>query len=451
VPLNQSDAKDLVRELLEVRGEEMVILDTFHDYVRGSQMHPVAMDGMPSEVYKFVELSRINVVDLVIEVMAQSLYVDGYRPNVPDATAQEESMGWLAWQANKLDSRQTAVARGAFTYGVSYVMVLPSEGPVPTMRGYSPRKLTVVYGDDPDWPYAALHVEPNGDHEFTYTLYDAEAAYRFTSEGGLQHVETNEYGGSTGDVCPVVRFLNIEDLDDETTSEVERLIPVQDQIDVTTFGLMVAQHYQAFLQRYVIGWEAKTEAERMKASASRLWTFDDPEVKVGQFQQAQLDGYLRSREDTVQLMAVISQTPPHHLLGELINLSAEALAAAEAGHRRKINQRQTTLGESWEQALALAELEMGVAQAEVDAQVRWRDTEARSLAQTVDALGKMAQMLGIPPEALWEKIPGVTQQDLQLFRQLASEADALTQLTGILEQQLAPVPPAPAEVPPPAA
>lgn len=444
MPMSPADARDLIREILEIRQEDEGSLELYHDYVRGSQSHPVAMDGMPNELIKFISLARINVVDLVVEVMAQSLYVDGYRPNIPDSGATEESMGWLAWQANKLDSRQTAVARGAFTYGVSYVLVLPGD-PIPSMRGYSPRKMTVVYGDDPDWPYAALHVEPNGQWE-TLTLYDAEAAYRFTTENGFEHVETSEYGGSTGGVVPVVRFLNVEDLDDETTSEVERLIPVQDQIDVTTFGLMVAQHYQAFLQRYVIGWEAKSETERMKASASRLWTFDDPEVKVGQFQQAQLDGYLRSREDTVQLMAVISQTPPHHLLGELINLSAEALAAAEAGHRRKINQRQTTLGESWEQALALAELEMGIPEAEVDAQVRWRDTEARSLSQTVDALGKMAQMLGIPPEALWERIPGVTQQDLQLFKSLAAKADVIGQLTAALSGQTVPEPEAAPDV-----
>lgn len=448
MPLSQAAAKDLIEELIQIRQEDMAGLELYHDYLRGFQSHPSSSDwnGMPAEVTKFVQLSRINIVDLVVEVMAQSLYVDGYRPNVPDANAIEESAGWLVWQANRMDSRQAAVHRGAFTYGIAYAMVLPGD-PVPVIRGYSPRKLTVVYGDDPDWPYAAMLTEENGQY-WTHTLYDAEASYTFTTEGGLSHVTTQEYEESTGGVCPVVRFLNIEDLDDETLSEVERLIPIQDQVDVTTFGLIVAQHYQAFLQRYVVGWEAKSEVEYLKANASRLWTFDDPDVKVGQFQQAQLDGYLRSREDTVQLGAVISQTPPHHLLGELINLSAEALAAAEAGHRRKITMRQVTLGESWEQVLALAELQLGVSEAEVTAQVRWKDTEARSLAQTVDALGKISQMLGVPAEALWERIPGVTQQDLQLFRSLASQADALTQLTGILDSQLAPAPPpAPAPAP----
>jgi len=451
MPLSGAAAKDLLEEMLQIRQADAPGLETYHSYVRGAQPHPVSLEGVPPEAVRFIDQSRVNIVDLVVEVMAQSLYVDGYRPNVADVGAIDEAAGWEAWQANKLDSRQVAVHRGAFTYGISYVLVLPGESGMPSIRGYSPRKLTVAYGDDPDWPFAAVLAEANGEH-MSYTLYDSEAAYRFTTEGGLVAVESEPLG-ETGGVCPVVRFLNVEDLDDETLSEVDRLIPIQDQIDTTTFELQVAQHFQAFLQRYIIGWTPESVPEQMKAMASRMWTFADADVQVGQFQQAQLDGYLRSREESVQLGAIVSQTPPHHLLGELINLSAEALAAAESGHRRKINQRQTTLGEAWEQVLELAELMMGAPVPEESAQVRWRDTEARSLAQTVDALGKMAQMLDIPPEALWERIPGVTQQDLQLFKQLASQADALTQLTGILEAQLAPAPPngqptAPVGVPP---
>ncbi len=429
--LHKHAAKDLIEEILVIRDKELPTMNQLNAYRAGNQDHPVAViQGMPPELARFVDLSRINMVDLVVEVLTQSLYVDGYRPNVAEAGSTEESPGWLVWQANKMDSRQTAVHRGIFTYGTSYVSVLPGE-PVPVLKGHSPRGMTVVYSDNQDWPFAALQVEANGEDEFTYTLYTSEAVFTFTSEGGLEFVTVEDHDL---EVVPVVRFVNIEDLDDELTSEVSRMVPIQDQIDVTTFSLMVAQHYQAFIQRYVIGWEATSEVERQKATASRLWTFDDPDVQVGQFTQADLSGYLASREDTVQLGAVVSQTPPHHLLGQLINLSAEALAAAEAGHRRKINQRQTTFGESWEQVLALAEVEMGLTP-DVSSQVRWRDTEARSLAQTVDALGKMAEMLGIPPEALWERIPGATQQDIQLWKQLAAQADSLGALTDLLAGQ----------------
>jgi hypothetical protein len=48
--------------------------------------------------------------------------------------------------------------------------------------------------------------------------------------------------------------------------------------------------------------------------------------------------------------------------------------------------------------------------------------EIRSMAQAVDALGKAAQMLGIPAEGLWHQIPGVEASDVQEWHRLKDEA-----------------------------
>jgi len=215
-------------------------------------------------------------------------------------------------------------------------------------------------------------------------------------------------------------------------------------MDITTFGLLVAQHYQAFRQRYIIGWTSDDENEKQRAAASRMLTFDDPDIKIGEFGQVDLSGYLDSRESTVKFMGIVSQTPPHSLLGEMANLAAEALAAAEAGQRRKIGERETGQGESFEQYLNLAGRMAGL---EVDdsAQVRWRDTEARSLAQVVDALGKMATMLGIPPQELWERVPGVSQQDVERWKATAAGGDSLAGLTDMLDRQMGSVDPSEAK------
>lgn len=47
---------------------------------------------------------------------------------------------------------------------------------------------------------------------------------------------------------------------------------------------------------------------------------------------------------------------------------------------------------------------------DVSSEVKWADATARSFAQTVDGLGKLAQMLDIPGEVLWEDIPGWSRQ-----------------------------------------
>jgi predicted nuclease of predicted toxin-antitoxin system len=136
---------------------------------------------------------------------------------------------------------------------------------------------------------------------------------------------------------------------------------------------------------------------------------------------------VKARDADIRDLAAVSQTPPHHLLGQMANLSAEALAAAEAGLSRKVEERKHSFGEAHEQVLRKAGEMLGQ-QVEPDAEVRWRDMESRSLAQVADALGKLATMLGVPPQALWERIPGVTQQDVEKWKQLAEENDSLAGL-----------------------
>jgi hypothetical protein len=66
--------------------------------------------------------------------------------------------------------------------------------------------------------------------------------------------------------------------------------------------------------------------------------------------------------------------------------------------------------------------------ADFDSQVRWADTESRSLGQVADALGKLAEMLHVPAEMLWEKIPGWTDQDVDRAKALAEQGGSLDAL-----------------------
>jgi hypothetical protein len=65
----------------------------------------------------------------------------------------------------------------------------------------------------------------------------------------------------------------------------------------------------------------------------------------------------------------------------------------------------------------------------------WRDTESRSLAQVADALGKLVMSLGVPPQELWEKIPGVTQSEVRRWKAAASDGDLTTQFAELLNRQ----------------
>jgi hypothetical protein len=438
-------------------------LDVIRRYWVGKQPLPAVLpSATPKEVKQLALMARVNICKIVVESLTQSMFVDGFR-------AKDDSQNhgsWRVWQANKMDARQTGIHSAAFAYRASYAVVLPGN-PHPVIRGVGPRQMCVVYGEDPDWPMWALERMGRG----VWRLYDDEAVY-FLSEkpqmigdpqpGHFTFLEARPHGLG---VTPVVRFLDDIDLDAEdevegdgtalgqlndrpTGGQIAPLMAIQDQIDFTTFGLLVAQHYSAFRQRYIIGWVTDDEAEKMKAAASTMWMFapdqeDDesgdtepPEIKVGEFGQTDLSGFLESREASIKYAATLSQTPVHELIGELVNLSAEALAAVEAGRDRKVDARQTLMGESHEQVLWLAgRASKPRIEIPEDAQVQWRDTSARAFAAIVDGLGKLVTMLGIPPQELWSKVPGATRQDVESWKAAAEQGDAYKVLADMLERQ----------------
>ncbi len=100
-----------------------------------------------------------------------------------------------------------------------------------------------------------------------------------------------------------------------------------------------------------------------------------------------------------------------------------------------VGERKTGMSESHEQTLGLAVERMGGAPLPVDAEMVYRDTSARAFGAVVDGLGKLSQMLQVPPQELWEKIPGTTKQEIGRWKKAFAEGDALTQMNMMLEQQ----------------
>lgn len=450
--------------LLDVQEKERFDLDVLRRYATGKQALPLVIpQDAPREVHEMARISRINLIAIVINSLVESLYVDNLRVTIDEAAEGEPSTPeqvtapiWETWQVNKLDRAQSGLYRAVFTYGYAY-MVLTRGRPAPVARPMSPRIMTALYGDDPDWPVLALErrKRPN-----TFRLYDETMVYELGYDPGKKRFALLAEGDHGSPYCPVVRYRDVEDLDlddepisqqvarfgsrgdnmtDMVAGQVAPLMTLQDQSDVTTFALKSAEWYSAFRQRWVIGWTPANAGDKVKSAASQLWTFDNEpeEVKLGEFSQTTLDGYLASRKDTARFAASLSQTPVHELIGDLVNLSAEALAAAEAGRDRKVDERKTGLGESHEQ-LATA---MGVLQGvdvPDDLEVVWRDTSARAFGAMVDGLGKLAAQLQIPAEALWERVPGATYQDVRRWKTMQAEGDSMDALTGLLDRQAAP-------------
>lgn len=467
--MNRHQALAAAREILNgPRAEEAKRLTRIAEAMDPNRPPTVILPDDPPETAKRLALkARTNYLPLIVSTFAQVLSVVGYRSEGSD----ENSPGYLAWQRNRMDARQYGLHDSALRYGAAYATVLPggvtspahgASEQIPVIRAMSPRQMTAVYADtDDEWPLLALHVDGP-----VVRLYDETDVHFLGIEqqrvsglgtrpvsdplspqsaplvlGSLEWIESRRHGVTSGGqpVCPAVRYRDSMLLaGEEMFGIVEPLITIQDRLDETVFGGLVAQYAQAFARQYVIGWIPKNQQDRLKHRASNVWTFEDPDVKVGQLSPTDSRPYLDAASAAKRDLAALSQVPAQALGdSDFVNVAADVLTSLEAAKERRADQIGESLGESHEQLLRTCAELMGDEAGAVDwgAEVRWKDATARSIAATMDALGKMVSMLQVPAEAVWERIPGVTDGDLARFREAATSGDTLAQLSRMIDQQ----------------
>lgn len=427
-PLDEEDLRRLISDMWRMHLEERLWLDRIYEYTKGLRGVPEVPENAGREVKDLAKLSVKNVLGGIRDTWTRNLSVVGYRRS----TARENDPAWASWQRNRMDARQKEVHKPAVTYGAAYLRVLRPEGGSPVWTPRSPRQLLAMYQDPSldEWPEYTLEtwVDKSGakpvrrgllmDDVYMYPFglgaiptSDANASLPITP---AEFDEPEEHGATYGGepVCPVIRFVNDRDADDQIIGEIAALILDQQAINSVNFDRLLVSRFGAQPQKVITGWSGTTD-EELKASARRVWTFEDPDVKAYTLSGAGVSGYtelIDSMKADIYEKAGLAPTKN----GKLINLSAEALALAGKDENEKLADKRESFGESWEQALRLdAEMD-GDTETAIDAsaEVVWRDTEARSFAQVVDGVSKLAAE-GVPIEMLLPMVPGMTQQQVR--------------------------------------
>lgn len=420
------EVEKLATALWQMHEAERDTLDEIRDYVRGETGYPDVPEGAEDDVKEIRRKCVHNVLSLVRDTFVQNLVVSGYRP----ATSPDNSRPWTLWRRNRMAARQRMVYRDAVTYGAAYVVVSGSGSDVRFMPR-SPRQLIAVYADArvDDWPVAALDTwtqTVGGKKVRRAQLLDETHSWLIdlgeVPLGGavgarsLQVVEVGEpvkHGARVDGrpVCPVVRFVNDPDSEQLLGGEIEPLIDEQKAINEVNFERMIVARFGAWPQKVIAGWEPSSPTQLLSASARQVWAFGDPEVKTSSFPAAQLQPYTEMLVQMIEHVAASAQISPASVTGKMINVSAEALAAAEAKEQRKLSSKRDAFGESWEQVLRLGAALQGDEESadDIEAEVIWADTETRTFAQVVDGISKLTQgEQALPIVPLLPLIPGLT-------------------------------------------
>lgn len=460
-------------KLLEELRKQRTRVKVLRDYYEGAQALPRPPKALQFDAYReacktyesFSAMGVTNFCQLIANAPANRLSVVGFR--FGESEGDEDA--WRIWQRNHLDADQWLVYSTALSTSTAYALVWPDEAGEPVITPEDPSQTIIAYRPGSRRVREAALRSWDDDTSTFVVLYLPGGIYKWTGPIGSSAMA--EWRPSTDrswpvpnplGVVPVVEFPANRRLTGAMygggRSEFEAVIPIQDRINKTVFDRIVAGEFQAFRQRYVVGWEPPTDPDgnvdtmtAYRSSASRLMSFvgedgDSSKVKVGEFGQVDLGPFLEAVKADVEQMAAITQTPANYLLGQITNISSDALVASESPLIMKTKRHRDAFSESWEEVMRLALAILGDPRAKDEqSMVLWEDIEQRTWGQTVDAVLKMAD-LGIPLEALWAKLPNATPQDVQRWKSMATEQVLLA----ALRDQSTDVTPAPGnnDVPP---
>lgn len=447
-PTPQTRLRDTLLKALDERARTIDLLEAYYDGNHPLPEPPDRMTKYRQARDAFVNLSRMgvtNYVRLVADAPAERLRVTGFRFGDPKNLRNDDD-AWAIWQRNHLDADSTTLHHKAFVTGQAGMLVWPDRGEAQITVEH-PRHVIVAYtAGSYRQRAAALKQWIDDDGTKRVVLYLPDAVYKYrgvsdqaTLDAGIPE-EFEQWQPGTDDtwpiknplgVVPIVEFRANPDLRPSTygggTSEFAGVLSIQDRINKTVFDRLVTAEFQAFRQRWAVGWTPDNPNEGMTASMAHMMTFpaneaDEQPVQVGEFSQADVTGFLKGVEADVGAMAAITRTPTFYTLGASIsNISGDTLKALQAGHIAKCESHRDNFTESHEEVLRLAlRAENNPRADDQSSMLVWRDIEHRTWAETADAVVKM-QALGVPKEALWAMLPNVTPQDIERWKVLAAD------------------------------
>ncbi len=358
----------------------------------------------------------------VVDAAVDRLAVQGFRFGDEDKADKE---AWDIWQANNLDSESIIAHTEAVKLGAAYIMVapVPSGGTYPQITIEHPSQVCVEYSAANVQHRLAAFKKWRGEDGYDYAVvYLPDYIHKFKSKEKKrsgQRTRTRDWvlreddpgGRNPFGVVPIIPLFNKRKLLGGGVSDLETAIPLQDAINKELADMLVASEFAAFPQRVAMGIEVPkdpatglpTAAVQLEASIARFWAFEDKDARIGEFKAADLDNYVKAIAMLLQHLSAQTRTPPHYLLGQMVNISGDALVAAETGLTMRVTRKHIDFSDPWEEAMRLAfkAKEDAARAGDLGAETIWKPAAMRTEAQVWDAASKMKEC-GVPDVVIWE-------------------------------------------------
>lgn len=426
------------RTMFQVMMGDREALDLYADYSRGKQSEPYIPNYADPTNRILAERATLNLMRLAVAVPAQISYIDGY-----SRKGDLDPAEWKVWHRSNMPAKQTRLFTASLTYGAGYTM-LSNPGTDDRRIDLLSSRDTVCFFEDavndtvPVWGLT-IKSHPNKEIPGRAIYMDAQRVVHLDFDGGDFKVAKNGDQPHSLGITPMVRWPAILDDRGYAKGVVEDLIAIQDRVNQTAFDLLVDQSFGAYKVRTAAGLvgeplfkdngEPLTDADGrqvygpIEISQRRILAAEDPATKFGTLEETPLDGFISALDASIKHFAVVGQLPPHSLMGSLANLSAETLQAAMAQTTRFTQMLKGSWGDSARTMMQIVARDMQITDGiePENTEIRWRDMSDHTLAAIVDALGKGAEMLGIPGRGLWSRFPGATDSEIKKWEDLRDE------------------------------
>lgn len=384
-----------------------------------------------------------NLMPPVVDAVKDSLQIVGFNVEAGEQGMADEA--WKIWQRGRMGRRAGQVHKEALRAGDAYLIVWPNRDGQPVFHPNKAHLCTVNYDEeDSERVVSAVKVWHRADKRYRLNVFfpdriekfvtrqsqpngmpeSAKAFERFEVEGEVWPLE-NPYG-----VVPVFHFANNADIGEAGRSELTDVMPLQDALNKAVLDKMVAMEFASFPQRYAIGLEVESDPVSGKPinpfqGVERWITVANDNAKFGQFEGANLEQFLKVQDGFRMEIARVSGTPLHYFFLQDGNVpSGEALKTIEKRFLKKIEDRQGSFGQVWEDiiSLALRMSEENVLDVSSDVRLftQWADAAPASQKEKLESL-LLKQDLGVDEEQLLIEA-GYGLKDIQAMQQRKAAA-----------------------------